>query len=119
MQFLIPVAMEYKLKIKKETSIKTVMAALAVVVAVTAVIELAAPAAMQVIPGAYAATATGGSAITEGACSTGTFADNILASLASSCGPNLSNSAAGDVALCIGDDGSVLIGIEGACSTSN
>jgi hypothetical protein len=119
MQFLIPVTMEYKLKVKKETNIKTVMvAALAVVVAVTAVIGLAAPAAMQVIPSAYAATATGGSAITEGACSTGTFADNILASVASSCGPNLSKSAAGDVALCI-DDGSISIGIEGACSTSN
>jgi len=112
--------MEYTLKIKTKTSIKTVMAtALAVVVAVTAIAEIAAPAAVQVIPSAYAQTATGGSAITEGACSTGTFADNFLASAASSCGPNLSNSAAGDVAVCMGDAGSLSIGVKGTCSTSN
>jgi hypothetical protein len=117
MQLLIPVTMKYTLKIKTKTSIKTIMAAaLAVVVAVTAIAELA---AVQVIPSAYASTATGGSAITEGACSTGTFADNFLASVASSCGPNLSNSAAGDVAICVGDAGSASVGIKGTCSTSN
>jgi hypothetical protein len=96
---------------------ETIMAALAVVIAVAATV--AAPAVQQILPSAYAATATGGSAITEGACSTGSFADNFLASVTSACGPNSSGSAAGDVALCMGDEGSMTIGIKGTCSTSN
>jgi hypothetical protein len=109
--------MEDTLKIKTKIIIKTIMVAVLAVVAVTAIAELAP--AVQVIPSAYAATATGGSAITEGACSTGTFADNLLASHSSSCGPNLSSGAAGDVAFCMRDDLSISIGIRGTCSTSN
>src|SRR5215211_1399220 len=90
------------------------MAALAAAAAVTATV-----AAVQIIPSAYAATATGGSAITEGACSTGTFADNLLGSAATSCGPNLSSSAGGDLALCTGFEGSISIGIKGTCSVTN
>jgi hypothetical protein len=111
--------MENALRIKTRIIIKTIMmTALAVVVtAVIAIVELAPT--VQIIPGAYAAIATGGSAITEGACSTGTFADDLLASLSSSCGPNSSSDAAGDVAFCTGDDLSISIGIKGTCSTSN
>ena len=122
MQFLIPVTMEYTLKIKTKTSIKTVIVtALAAVVAVTAIAELAAPGAVQVIPSAYAQAGTVGSTTTGDVCSSGSFADTLgqLASAASSCGPNLSNSAAGDVAICMGDAGSISIGIKGPCSTSN
>jgi hypothetical protein len=75
--------------------------------------------AVQVIPSAYAVTATGGSAITEGACSTGSFANDLLASIASSCGQNASDTAAGDIAICKGDEGGISIAIKGSCSTSN
>lgn len=75
--------------------------------------------AVQVIPNAYAAAAAGSSAITEGACSTGSFAENLLASVAASCGPNFSGSAAGEVAICSGEDGTFAVGIQGTCSISN
>jgi hypothetical protein len=84
-----------------------------------AAISLGPGLAQRMLPTAYAATATGGSAITEGACSTGSFADDSLASLSSSCGPNFSNSASGDVVLCMSDQGSISIGIKGTCSSSN
>jgi hypothetical protein len=89
----------------------TIMAALVVAAATVA------PAIQQIIPSAYAATATGGSAITEGACSTGSVADNLTASIASSCGPDLSGSAAGNVAICEGRDGSAALAVgSGTCS---
>lgn len=100
----------------KIISTEAIMAALAVVAFAA---TIAAPAVQQILPSAYAATATGSSAITEGACSTGSFADNFLASVTSACGPNSSSSAAGDVALCMGDGGSISIGVKGTCSTSN
>lgn|SRR5215211_677332 len=109
--------MENTLTIKTKIIIKSIMAAALAIVAVTAIAELAP--AVQVIPSSYAATATGGSAITDGACSTGTFADTLLASLSSSCGPNSSSGAAGDVAFCMRHDLSTSIGIKGTCSTSN
>ena len=80
---------------------------------------LVAPTVQQMLPSAYAATATGGSAITDGACSTGSFADDFLASVSSSCGPNSSGSAAGPVALCKGQDDSLSVAIDGTCSISN
>jgi hypothetical protein len=90
------------------------MVALAATAAVTATVAV-----VQIIPSAYAATATGGSASTEGACSTGTFADNLLASTGTSCGPNLSGSAGGDIALCTDFEGSISFGFKGTCSLSN
>jgi hypothetical protein len=75
-------------------------AALAIAAASTSGSSSCSSCRQQIIPSAYAATATGGSAITEGACSTGSFADMLLASVASSCGPNFSDSAAGAMAFC-------------------
>src|SRR5688500_8308618 len=80
---------------------------------------LVAPTVQQMLPSAYAATASGSSAATEGACSSGSFADNFLASVSGSCGPNSSGSAAGPVALCKGDDSNISLAIQGTCSISN
>jgi hypothetical protein len=92
----------------------TIIVAALTVAAATAITPAA---VQQIIPSAYAATATGGSAITEGACSTGSVADNLTASIASSCGPDLSGSAAGNVAICEGRDGSAALAVgSGTCS---
>ncbi len=109
--------MKNRVKIKTRMIAKTVMVAALSVVAVAAITELVP--AVHVIPSAYAQTATGSSAITEGACSNGSFADNFLASSSSSCAPDFSGSSAGYVALCMGDDYSISLAIKGTCSTSN
>jgi hypothetical protein len=84
--------------------------------AALAVAILVAPAVQQILPSAYAATATG-AAIPEGACSTGGFADDLLESVASSCGPNSSGSAAGKVAICTSEDGNIAMALDGGtCS---
>lgn len=92
-----------------------VVAALAVATAAT----LGPPTIQQIIPSAYAATSSSSGAITEGACSSGGFADDFLASTTNSCGPNSSGSAAGQVALCKGDKGGLTLAIQGTCSISN
>lgn len=103
---------------------KTILAAtftvtMAVFAVAIAAAILGAPAIQQVLPSAYAATAAS-SAIPEGACSTGSFADELLESVVSSCGPNSSGSAAGLVAICTSEDGSVSMALNGGtCSTSN
>lgn len=66
---------------------------------------------------AFAASASGGSAITEGSCSTGVLA-SLSASLSTSCGPNFSGSAAGDLAFCRGLNGASSFAILGTCSAS-
>jgi hypothetical protein len=107
--------MENTIRIKRKLILTgTIMMAALAAAAATATLT-----AIHIIPSAYAATATGGSAITEGACSTGTFADNLLASAATSCSPNLSGSAGGDVALCTDYEGSISIGIKGTCTVTN
>jgi hypothetical protein len=105
--------MKNTLRIKTKIIILTgtIMAALVVAAATVA------PAIQQIIPSAYAQTAAGSSAITDGACSTGSFADNLTASVAASCGPNLSGSAAGGVAICRGEDGGAALAVGGGtCS---
>ena len=101
MQLLFKGITNYTLRIETNKRIplgNLVVAVIALVGATTAAATII-PAGQQIVPSAYAATATGGSAITEDACSTGSFADNFLASVSSSCGPNSSTSAGGDVAL--------------------
>jgi hypothetical protein len=72
--------MKSTLRIKEKVILTAILLAAALaVVAATAITQAE---VQQIISSAYAATATGGSAITEGACSIGSFADNFLAILA-------------------------------------
>jgi hypothetical protein len=115
--FFLKNKMKSILRIKAKKIILAEILIVATFAAVAAALLVAPAVQQKILPSAYAATATGGSAITDGACSGGSFADDFLASSATSCGPNASGSAAGNVAICRGEDSGAALAVGGGtCS---
>jgi hypothetical protein len=115
--FFLKNKMKSILRIKAKKIILAEILIVATFAAVAAALLVAPAVQQKILPSAYAQTAAGSSAITEGACSTGSFADDFLASIAASCGPNSSGSAAGGVAICTGEDGGAALAVGGGtCS---